>query len=334
VQKNVDSRDEPFVSVVTPAYNAEPYLADCIRSVLAQTYSNWEYIVVNNCSTDLTQQIVERYASEDKRVRVIRNAAFVGAIANHNIACRQISAQSRYCKIVSADDWIEPNCLRKMVECGERYPTTGIIGAYQLSNQEVLWRGLPTDVSLQSGREACRLGLLKGIHVLGAPTSVLYRSELVRSRTPFFPHEGPHADTSACYASLDRWDFGFVHEVLSHERVHPEQISSNVRKQGAGTVALIETLLEYGPRFLTADELKTRQAEVLGEYHRWLAGCLLKMEGRAFWKFHSARMKQLGCPIDWRKVLAGTVQEIWSELSKPTVAFRKAASILRAKFQS
>ena len=46
--------DEPLVSVVTPVYNGDKYLADCVESVLKQTYQNWEYVIVNNCSTDRT----------------------------------------------------------------------------------------------------------------------------------------------------------------------------------------------------------------------------------------------------------------------------------------
>ena len=51
---------EPLVSVVTPVYNGEPYIAECIESILAQTYSNWEYIIVDNRSTDATQLIAEK----------------------------------------------------------------------------------------------------------------------------------------------------------------------------------------------------------------------------------------------------------------------------------
>jgi glycosyltransferase involved in cell wall biosynthesis len=57
----MSTANEPFVSIITPVYNGEAYLRECIESVLAQTYSNWEYIVVNNCSTDGTLRIAEGY---------------------------------------------------------------------------------------------------------------------------------------------------------------------------------------------------------------------------------------------------------------------------------
>src|SRR4030095_4995561 len=63
----------PLVSVVTPVYNGERYLAECIESVLAQTYQNWEYIIVNNCSTDRTREIGESYGRKDERIRIHNN---------------------------------------------------------------------------------------------------------------------------------------------------------------------------------------------------------------------------------------------------------------------
>src|ERR1700730_13443117 len=90
---------EPFVSVLTPVYNGEAFLGECIESVLAQSYQNWEYQIVNNCSTDRTLEIAQSYAQKDQRIRVSTNRSFVSAIENHNTAFRLVSAQSRYCKV-------------------------------------------------------------------------------------------------------------------------------------------------------------------------------------------------------------------------------------------
>src|SRR5512132_1578633 len=111
-----------LVSVVTPAYNEERYLRECIESVLAQTYTHWDYTIVNNCSTDRTLEIAQEYAARDPRIRIHNNETFVPVIANHNIAFRNISPQSKYCKVVGADDWLYPECLEKMVGLAERHP--------------------------------------------------------------------------------------------------------------------------------------------------------------------------------------------------------------------
>src|SRR4051812_18763878 len=107
---------QPLVSVVTPVYNEEKHLAECVESVLAQTYSNWEYVVVNNCSTDRSLHIVQSYAAKDARIRVCDNREFLRAVSNQNHALRQISSESKYCKVVLGDDKIFPECLAKMVE--------------------------------------------------------------------------------------------------------------------------------------------------------------------------------------------------------------------------
>jgi glycosyltransferase involved in cell wall biosynthesis len=75
--ERVSSREEPLVSVVTPVYNGEEFLAECIESVLAQTYSNIEYTIVNNCSTDRSLDIALSYAAQDGLI-VHRNKGFVG----------------------------------------------------------------------------------------------------------------------------------------------------------------------------------------------------------------------------------------------------------------
>src|ERR1019366_1560913 len=111
----MNDRREPLVSVLTPVYNMGNFLADCIESVLRQNYKNFEYIIVNNCSTDQSLDIALSYAKKDSRIRVHNNSDFVGVIDNHNIAFRLISPGSKYCKVVSADDWIFPDCLAQMV---------------------------------------------------------------------------------------------------------------------------------------------------------------------------------------------------------------------------
>src|SRR5436309_574877 len=113
----------PLVSILTPVYNGAEFLGECIESVLRQTYQNYEYIIVNNRSTDGTLAIALAYASRDSRIRVHTNENFVGVIENHNTAFNLMSPQAKYCKVVSADDSIFPNCVERMVELGQDHPS-------------------------------------------------------------------------------------------------------------------------------------------------------------------------------------------------------------------
>jgi glycosyltransferase involved in cell wall biosynthesis len=168
---------KPLISVLTPVYNGGAYLAEAIESVLRQSYDHWEYVIVNNRSTDETLAICESYVRADSRIRVVTNDEFVDCESNHNNAFRQISPESRYCKVVSADDWLLPGALSRFVEFAAEHPTAGIIGSYQQSGDAIRWKGIPADVELLSGRDACRLALINEIHVFGTPTSVLRQED-------------------------------------------------------------------------------------------------------------------------------------------------------------
>jgi glycosyltransferase involved in cell wall biosynthesis len=196
--------EEPLVSVVTPVYNGEAFLADCVDSVLKQTYKNYEYLIVNNCSTDRTLDIALDYAKRNSHIRVHNNTRFVGVIDNHNIAFSLIHPGAKYCKVVSADDFIFPDCIAEMVRVAEANPIVGIVGSYQLSGSQVRWQGFKYPRSVLSGRELCRqifLGDDKRFG-FGSPTSLLYRADLIRQSEHFYPNASPHADTSACFNCL------------------------------------------------------------------------------------------------------------------------------------
>ena len=227
----MNTKSGPLVSVVTPVYNGEKFLRECIESVLAQTYDNWEYIILNNASADGTLEIAEEYSRRDSRIRVFSNDELLPIIANHNKAFGLIAEDSKYCKVVSADDWIYPECLEKMVGLAEANPSVGIVGAYQLSGGSDIWYvrniGLSYAQSVVPGRDICRAHLLGTLRVLGNPTSVMYRADLIRDDDEFFPNPTQEADVSACIKHLRYADFGFVHQIMAHERIHHNRATTS-----------------------------------------------------------------------------------------------------------
>jgi glycosyltransferase involved in cell wall biosynthesis len=322
----------PFVSILTPIYNGEKYLAECIESVLAQTFQNWEYIIVNNCSTDRSLVIAEHYARKDPRIRVLTNTTFVGVIENHNIAFGLISPQSKYCKVVSADDWITPDCVSRMVGLMETNPAIAIVGSYQRKGNEVQWKGLSPNIEVFSGREVCRMALVEDRAIFGPPTSSLYRSDLTRKNERFFPISQPHADICACYEYLQHYDFGFVHEILSTERVHNDRVSTKVGELYMDAVAEVEYVLRYGTIYLKEVELNMMLNRAFAIYYRRLGGSVLKMKGKEFWRFHVTRMRELGNPISWRKVAYATITEIINEMRNPKISYQKLVGVLKEKY--
>ena len=209
---------QPLVSVVTPVYNGAEYIQECIESVLRQTYTNWEYTVIDNASTDQTSEIVARFAASDSRVRHLRFDDFVTRTENHNRAFRTLTPESEFCKVVQGDDWLYPECLERMVAVAEGVESIGIVSAYRLWERTVDLVGLPYSKTVISGREILRQCLLGGPYVTGAPTALLYRSRFVRERDPFYLEHFQHQDTEAAYWLLSQHNFGFVHQVLTFAR--------------------------------------------------------------------------------------------------------------------
>jgi glycosyltransferase involved in cell wall biosynthesis len=87
---------EPLVSIVTPVFNGAKYLSECIESALHQTYRNWDYTVIDNCSTDESLIIAQKYAARDARIRVVTNGRFLSILENHNFTGLQV-LQIHFC---------------------------------------------------------------------------------------------------------------------------------------------------------------------------------------------------------------------------------------------
>lgn len=100
-----------FVSVIMPTYNCGRFIRESIDSVLAQTYNNWELLIVDDCSTDETERVVRSFS--DPRIRYMRNNQNQGAALTRNSALRE--AKGRYIAFLDSDDLWLPEKLEKQV---------------------------------------------------------------------------------------------------------------------------------------------------------------------------------------------------------------------------
>ena len=293
----MDPAFQPLVSVVTPVYNTERYLGECIESVLRQTYMNWEYLIVDNRSTDNSLQIARNYAKQDPRIRVMENPEFLNIIQNWNNALRQISPQGKYCKIVHADDWLFPDCITQMVRIMEGHPNIGIVGAYRLEDAYVGLDGLPYPSEVVPGNEICRLMLMGGPYIFGSPTSLLLRSDMILSRRDFYNVANIHADTEVCYEILRNSDFGFVHQVLTYTRRHNEATTMFSRRLHTFLPGELTCLVKYGPVYLTKEEYEERLDQTMDNYYRFLAKNVFRRREKEFWEYHKFELQKLGIRI-------------------------------------
>jgi len=113
----------PLVSVLMTAYNREKYIAEAIESVIASTYQNWELIIVDDGSKDLTVEIAKSYEAKDARIKVYINEKNIGDYPNRNKGASY--AKGKYLKFVDSDNIIYPHGLEIMLKFMGQFPEAG-----------------------------------------------------------------------------------------------------------------------------------------------------------------------------------------------------------------
>jgi len=306
------------VSIVTPVYNEAKHLEECIESVLAQTYQNWDYTIVNNCSTDGSADVARMYVARDPRIRIVENPRFLRVVASHNAAFRQISPECKYCKMIFGDDWIYPQCLEEMVAIAEQNPSVGIVGAYGLQEDEVMWAGLPYSSRVVSGREVCRRLFLDETYVFGTATSILFRADLVRSMDPLYNEGNLHADKEACIALLKSCDFGFVHQILTFKRLRPGSLGAVTEDIHTLLAGHLQSLVAHGRDFLDEAEFQRCLHRLVKEYYNFLAVTLMRgRRDKKFWEYHRRKLTEAGIGFSQARLARATLIRLGKALLNP-----------------
>lgn len=307
---SADTADQPLVTVVTPVYNGATYLAECIESVLAQTYGRFEYVISDNASTDGSAEIARRYAEKDPRVRLVAHEEHLEYhLESLNRSMTLVSDEAAFVKVLHADDWLFDRCLELMVGLAQKHPGVGVVGSYRLEENWVTLDGLPYTMTVIDGRELGRSFLLGGPlpFVFGAASSLLIRADLVRKRSPFYQLGNIHADTEACVDLLTECDFGFVHQVLTFTRRHNQSVTTFTIRVGSAIPSEIGVLLRWGKHYLDRDDFDRKLAVRLLHYARYLAGHPMKWPSKEFRSYHRAQIASIRARVSARQVLRGLV---------------------------
>jgi glycosyltransferase involved in cell wall biosynthesis len=204
----------PRVSVVTAVYNGERYADRAIPSILAQTYRDFEYILVDDGSTDGTPEILARLAASDPRVRIFSPGRLgVAAAANYGIA----QARGEYIARQDFDDRSYPERLRLQVALLDAHPEVGVVGGYYIlideNRGERYVRMAPTDHS------AIVASMARSIPF--ANTHVAFRRR-AWTEAGGYP-EVPDLEDLLLWLKIAKlgWRFGNVPELLGEHFVHP-----------------------------------------------------------------------------------------------------------------
>jgi glycosyltransferase involved in cell wall biosynthesis len=295
-------RDAPLVSIVTPAFNEENFLRDCLESVLSQTYRNWEITIVDNKSTDRTLDIAKEYANREPRIRIYENEEFVPALRNFNIAMRQVSPASKYCKFLGADDCLLPTCLERMVSLAEEDSRIGVVGAYSIFGRRVALFGAPFPQTKFTGREVANKFFSGDLYLVGNPTTLLFRSSAVRERDPFFHEDHDYCDTEAVLGILQSHDFGFVHEVLTFNREREGSRASAAQLSSRYPIEMVAMTERFGKLYLSDSQIKQQLRWGWAKYYHRISKQMLMRWDKDFLAACEKDLAKLGYKMNKGRV--------------------------------
>lgn len=222
----------PLVAIGVPVYNGGLYLKECLDSILKQSYLNWECVIIDNKSTDDTNEIAREFVDKDNRFKLFVNDNFVDQTTNWNISYYKSRKEAKYFKIVCADDWLFPEYLEKMIPIIEEDQNVGMCSSYRIDGQSVRCDGLDYyDGNYFNGKEILVQQLKNRIDITGSVTTVLFRNETLR-KLEYYPEifipNTYHIDTILAYDVLNISRLGFVFDVLSYTRRHNETYTSTI----------------------------------------------------------------------------------------------------------
>lgn len=210
--------EEELCSVIMPAYNSGKYIAEAIESVIKQRYTNWELLIVNDCSTDNTEEIIRTYQKQDKRIKLISLKKNQGVANARNTAIK--NAKGRYIAFLDADDYWEKEKLQEQIIFMENRKITFSYHDYKLlntTNNKEKQIKVPLKLNYKE--------LLKG-NTTGSCLTVCIDRKIVNKI--YFPNE-KHEDYICWLNILKNYDIeGYgLNKTLGTYRIGKKSISSN-----------------------------------------------------------------------------------------------------------
>jgi len=208
-----------LVSIITPSYNSSKYIYEAIQSVMSQTYVNWEMILVDDHSTDNSVEIIERIASGNPKIRLIKLKNNVGSAQSRNVALEVVSG--RFIAFLDSDDVWHSDKLEKQVEFMLKRKAPISFTSYELIDEN----GTSKNHAIYSIEKLNQLDYLKNT-IIGFSTSMIdtqivgnsFRMMDIRTRQ----------DTSLWITLLGKGFLAYgLDEVLVKYRIHSNSISAN-----------------------------------------------------------------------------------------------------------
>ena len=214
---------QPLVSIVVPVYNAERFIRDTIASVQAQTYADWELILVDDVSKDDSVSIIKSLQKSDKRIKLIQSKKNQGAALSRNIGTK--NAKGQYLAFLDADDLWDEAKLEKQVQFMQDNNYTFTFTDYEFADEQGKSTGkrahMPTTITYRQS--------LKN-HTIWTSTVMLDLEQIPRE-IAYMPDVRRGQDTATWWQILRHIDTAYsIDEVLSYYRRTNNSLSSNKLK--------------------------------------------------------------------------------------------------------
>ncbi|GKU84548.1 glycosyltransferase family 2 protein [Niallia sp. NCCP-28] len=214
------------ISIIMPAYNARKYIRESILSVLDQTYPNWELIIVDDCSTDETPQLLRDMEKRDARIRVFYEKENKGAAVARNKALQQ--ARGQFIAFLDSDDCWKRNKLAVQIAFMKQYDVAFTFTAYEYISKE----GIPLRKKVSAPIEVTYQDLLKNT-IVGCLTVMINREQTGDIQMPAIR---TRQDLATWLSILKKGYKAFgINEVLAEYRVGNDSISANKWKAAQKT---------------------------------------------------------------------------------------------------
>ena len=207
---------QPLISIITPNYNCGRFIAQTIESVRAQTYTNWEMLIVDDCSTDNSYQIALEYAQKDSRIKVFQNEKNSGAAISRNKAIEL--SQGEYLAFLDSDDLWLPEKLEKQLQfmqendCDFSYSKYSLIDENNIPIKKII--RIPSKLSYKKYLHHCFTGCL----------TVMYQKEFAKTIRSFDIKNNNDYGLFLQVVKISKNALG-LNEVLGHYRIRKNSIS-------------------------------------------------------------------------------------------------------------
>ena len=222
-------KNNPTVSVCIPVYNCEAYIAKTIQSVLAQTLTDFELVIIDNASTDRTAEIIKQF--NDPRIKSLRNERNLGMMGNWNRCLEE--ATGDYIKLLPADDLIYPTCLERQVSAFTQHENVALVccsrDIIDVNGKKLIKRSFTGLNGLVKGAKAVGRIVRSGTNRLGEPGAILFRRDLIAQKHRFSDQYPYVIDLGLWIKLLGMGDLFVIQDSLCAFRVSPQSESVNSR---------------------------------------------------------------------------------------------------------